>query len=286
MLIVIWIIGIAGIGLLLMVLLCAYYNHAITTEYYTVTKKGLPEAFKDCTIVMLSDVHQQEFGAGNHRLLERIKKEHPSFIVIAGDLLVKGEEVKAEKMLTLLEELVKICPVYYAPGNHEEKLEREVEEPFKEFLEAVNKTGVTYLANSSAYIAKDNEIIKISGLHLQKKYFAKFYERVEFEEKIMVELLGEKEDIYEILIAHNPNYFPIYATWGANLVFSGHVHGGVVVLPWIGGVISTTFELFPKYDFGKFTEKDSTMILSRGLGVHTIKLRLFNKPEISVVRFR
>ena len=100
-------------------------------------------------------------------------------------------------------------------------------------------------------------------------------------EKIkLLDMYGKE---YEIVLAHNPNYFDTYVQWGADLVLSGHVHGGSVILPFLGGVISTTYELFPKYDFGNFKRGKADLVLSRGLGMHTIKVRLFNRPEVSVI---
>ena len=98
------------------------------------------------------------------------------------------------------------------------------------------------------------------------------------------ELIGTADkDSFNVLLAHNPDYFPAYAQWGADLVLSGHVHGGMVRIPWWKGVVSPSIRLFPKYDGGKFEEGNSTMILSRGLGMHTIPVRLFNPAEIVVV---
>ncbi|MDE7197816.1 MAG: hypothetical protein K2O15_02920, partial [Lachnospiraceae bacterium] len=82
---------------------------------------------------------------------------------------------------------------------------------------------------------------------------------------------------------HNPVYFDAYEAWGADLVVSGHVHGGIMRLPVLGGVISPALTLFPKYDGGVFYEKESTMILSRGLSSHTLPIRIFNPGELIVI---
>lgn len=279
------VIFMAGILLCVIILLCIYYNEALKCEYYRVPKDKLPQAFWGSKIVMLADLHNHEFGKGNIRLLEKIKKESPDYIMIAGDMLVKGKNLKTELVQELLINLSKICPVYYAPGNHEEYLERNFSQEglYQKFVEEIEKCGVKYLLNQSCYIEKENQKIHVTGLHLPKKFFAKFYEKVTMEKKDLESLIGESKDCYEILIAHNPNYFTAYEKWGADLVLSGHVHGGIVILPFLGGVISTTYELFPYYDFGVFQSGDTQMILSRGLGTHTIKLRLFNVPEISVI---
>lgn len=83
-----------------------------------------------------------------------------------------------------------------------------------------------------------------------------------------------------ILIAHNPDYFEEYAKWGADLVLSGHVHGGIMRIPFLGGVLAPSYRIFPKYDGGVFKEGKSVMLLGRGLGSHTIQLRFFNPAEL------
>ena len=269
---------------LLLILLCVYYNESLKIECYFIPKEEVPAAFCGSKIVMLSDLHNHEFGKENIRLLEKIRKEQPDYIMIAGDMLVKGKKFEAKRMKTFFSELVGICPVYYAPGNHEAYLERLCPEHFyQKYIKEIEKIGVKYLANQSCYIEKDDQKIRITGLHLPKKFFGKFYEKVKMEKEDLEKMLGKSEDCYEILMAHNPIYFPVYKKWGANLILSGHVHGGTVILPFIGGVISTNYELFPKYDFGMFESEHVRMILSRGLGTHTIKIRLFNVPEISVI---
>lgn len=97
-------------------------------------------------------------------------------------------------------------------------------------------------------------------------------------------LLGKsRRDCFELLIAHNPDYFDNYAKWGADLTVSGHVHGGIMRLPVLGGVISPMLRLFPKYDGGLFEKDGRQMILSRGLGMHTIPVRIFNPGELVVI---
>lgn len=271
-------------AVLLILVLCKYYNQALQCEYYSVVDAQLPVEFDGMRIVLISDLHEHQFGRENEKLLHRILEQKPDSVMIAGDLLVKGTQLRAYTVMQFLEKLCREVPVYYAPGNHEEYLERECDEGgYEKYLADLEKIGVKYLANQTVEIAKDGAKLFVTGLHLQKKFFAKFYEKVSLQKEDIEELLGKKRDGYEILIAHNPTYFPVYSQWGANLVLSGHVHGGIIILPFIGGLISTTYQLFPKYDFGKFQEGGATMILSRGLGVHTINVRLFNKPEIAVI---
>ena len=102
----------------------------------------------------------------------------------------------------------------------------------------------------------------------------------------MKETLGEPaENAYRILLAHHPAYFETYAAWGADLTLAGHLHGGMVRIPGMGGVISPGWTLFPKYDHGIYHIEEKRMIVSAGLASHTIKLRINNPPELVVIDF-
>jgi predicted MPP superfamily phosphohydrolase len=89
-----------------------------------------------------------------------------------------------------------------------------------------------------------------------------------------------------LLIAHNPDYFEKYAQWGADLVLSGHVHGGIMKLPLVGGVIAPSYRIFPKYDGGIFRSGKTTMLLGRGMGSHTLPFRFFNPAELYAVTLK
>ena len=130
-----------------------------------------------------------------------------------------------------------------------------------------------------------NSQINILGLHLTDGYYKRFIKKP-LDRSYLNQLLGEaNEDEYNILIAHNPDYFDVYSDWGADLVLSGHNHGGLVRLPFVGGVISPRLRLFPKYDYGMFSDKHSTLILSNGLGAHSLKIRINNIPELVIINF-
>ncbi|NLP34346.1 MAG: metallophosphoesterase [Clostridiales bacterium] len=141
-----------------------------------------------------------------------------------------------------------------------------------------------------------NAKLLVSGLSLDMVYYLRRNQKAVQEHSILPNSskvveeyirarLGKKdEDIFHILIAHNPIYYEDYVSWGADLILSGHVHGGLVRLPFIGGLISPSVKLFPKYDAGMFTKDEKTMIISRGLGTHSNMPRIFNPPELVVVR--
>ena len=150
---------------------------------------------------------------------------------------------------------------------------------------ALREIGVERLVNSHTFLREHG--IVIYGSEIDKTYYKRFQVQP-MDRNYLKKLLGTPDShVYNVLIAHNPDYFPQYAGWGADLTVSGHVHGGIVRIPfWGKGVASPGVRLFPKYDGGLFYESDKTMLLSRGLGIHTIPFRLFNPGELWVVDFK
>lgn len=239
---------------------------------------------KNHTIVLLSDLHGKQFDKENRRLLSSIRKENPDLILIAGDMYTSKKHANTEEIATFVSSLTDICPVYYANGNHEQKtkLYPEVFGPiYANFADAIQKNGVHLLQNEKETLADDH--IVISGLEMDRAYYGK-PKKKKMADDYVASLLGNPENhMFQILIAHNPEYFEQYAAWGADLVVSGHVHGGLMKLPLLGGVISPRLVLFPKYDGGCFQIGSHTMILSRGLGTHTLPIRIFNPGELVVI---
>ena len=237
--------------------------------------------------VVLADLHNKCFGRGNERLLETVGACRPDCILIAGDMLTAKPGKSFETALHVLEELAKEYPVYYGNGNHEHRLKlypQNYGDMAEQYEAALQKIGVNRMINS--HVALQSHGIVIYGSEIDKFYYKRFKVQ-DMRPGYLKELLGEPEPaFYNVLIAHNPDYFPCYAEWGADLTVSGHVHGGIVRLPfWGKGIASPNIRLFPKYDGGLFHEKGKTMLLSRGLGIHTIPFRLFNPGEIWVVDF-
>lgn len=233
---------------------------------------------QDCKFVMLSDLHGKVYGKEHDKLIEDIRKLQPDFIVIAGDLITANAFSSIETGIVLIRELSKDYRIYYALGNHETKLRERAGEKYHELMDTMRQLGVEILADTSCELKEYN--ICITGLELERSYYARFKKQVISEEAVEKHVGKAKEDMCNILLAHNPNYFETYAKWGADLVLSGHVHGGIMRLPLLGGVISPSLELFPHYDGGIFRQDSSVMLLGRGMGAHTIPLRFFNPAEL------
>ncbi len=245
-----------------------------------------PKITKESTMAVISDFHECEYGKDNIRLLECLRKLGPDMIIIAGDWIEGGRKADCAKIMDFLKVLANEFPIYFGVGNHERKVLElgKYSEQRKRFVRGLQNAGVGLLRNEYKDIEDSN--IRITGLDLEKNYYRKVVRRPVPTEHLyeLVDLADESK--FNILLAHNPEHFTDYVTWKPDLIFAGHVHGGIIRLPGIGGVISPAYKFFPKYDAGVYEKDESRMLVSRGLGSHSIRLRVFNTPEILFVKLK
>lgn len=247
----------------------------------------LPNLKKSCRFVMISDLHNKVYGEKNEKVIKAIKKANPDFVVIAGDLITSHVNESMEPGVALINALSKHYKIFYALGNHETKIKLHPEKfgnMYDRLIKEIEHPNVKLLVNES-YVLPEYSIC-LTGLELERAYFARFKKK-KMEPGYLEKHIGNaKSSLCNILIAHNPEYFEEYADWGADLVLSGHVHGGIMRLPLLGGVIAPSYQLFPKYDGGVFREGKATMLLGRGMGSHTLPFRFFNPAELLVVTLK
>lgn len=263
-------------------------NHYIIKKYEIDTKLDKPVTF-----AFLSDFHCKEYGRNNERIIKELKDNNVDFICIGGDLLIGEKNASYKNAVNLLKGITKYWTVYYAYGNHEGRLERHEEKygtKMKEYLrdiyEAIgdNKANIYFLKDKSVTLSQQNIII--SGIDIDDEYYKKFRKQ-NMPEKYLEDKIGNPDNnAYNILLAHHPKYFNVYRKYGSDLVLSGHYHGGAVRIPGIGGIISTDGRIFPKNDRGIYKSDKTTMIVSGGLGGHTINIRVFNRPELVIVNLK
>ena len=252
---------------------------------YRICSQKLNGIKKEKKIIFLSDLHNRMYGEENERLLESIRNQHPDLILIGGDMLVRKDGNFYDKTVHFLAKLPGICPVYCANGNHEQKLKElpdKYEQSYEEYKKALTASGIHMLENASETVKLDEVPVKLSGLEIPLGAYARFGKK-ELSLKEITDRIGEHGDDYQILLAHHPGYMKEYRAYGADLILGGHYHGCVVQLPGIGGVISTNFTLFPKYSGGIYPEGEQIAVVSRGLGTHSVPLRLWNWPELIVL---
>ena len=262
----------------------SYDSNRFVLQKHGITDKRIR---KKVRAVVLADLHNKRYGKENERLLEAIRSQEPDFILIAGDLLTAKPRKSLKPAIQILTELSKDYPIYYGNGNHEHRLKLYPEKygnMSEEYGQALEELGIKPLVNSHVILAEYG--LGVYGAEIDREFYRRFWVR-KMPADYMGDILGQAgEELYTVLLAHNPDYFPQYAAWGADLVLSGHVHGGVVRVPFLDrGIISPGLRLFPRYDGGVYREGKSTMVLSRGLGMHTIYVRLFNPAELWVIEF-
>ncbi len=273
--------------LLLLTVWIIWGNKALELNSYTVSHKDIPSSFDGFCIVQVSDLHNTEIGKDNKKLIEKIKEAKPDIIVITGDL-IDQRRTDIYVALEFTAEAVKIAPCYYITGNHEPKALSEYEALKSSMIEQ----GVCVLENDSKYIEKDGQKIRISGLNDPFFYNKEDFTYTENDYGYTHEYLNTElpklanDDCYTVLLAHRPEYFDYYVENGAELVLSGHAHGGQFRIPFVGGVYVPSQGLFPKYDEGIFTEGNTTMIISRGIGNSVFPFRVNNRPEILSIKLK
>lgn len=257
-------------------------THFKKTFYRIKTRK----ITKDCRIILLADLHEKTYGKENADLIRAIDREHPDCIIMAGDMITAGREPDLNPVAKLIIALSKKYPVYYVMGNHELKLKGmpwRYKTRYEAFLHALESCGAIVLDNAGKYLPGTN--IKISGLTQDLSYYRK-RGKMQMDVSYVKRHLGVKDKYsYQILVGHNPEYGKTYADWGADLSLAGHYHGGFMRIPFSRsrGLISPKYMLFPNCAGGLVRYWKSCMIVSRGLGMHTLPLRIFNPGELVVV---
>ncbi len=259
--------------LLLIGLFFYWQNFAIQKEECIISCPKLPLAFEGLRIVHISDLHGRRFDGKS--LVQKTAQAEPQLICITGDLFEKEED------LPLLEELLpalcEIAPTYYVTGNHEWQLPK-----LSGILKDMEELGVHVLYNSYEVLEQEGERMIIAGVNDPCG---------PADQKPPQSLIQEihrdyGQDVFILMLSHRNDQLELWAELGVDLVLSGHAHGGVVRLPYVGGVFGTQRQLFPEYDAGLYRKGTTALYVSRGLGYSRVKLRLFNRPHLPVLELK
>ena len=238
----------------------------------------IPEAFNGFRIAQVSDLHNADFGENNVKLIELLSETDPDMIVLTGDL-IDSRHTDIEIALEFARQIIKIAPVYYVSGNHEARVPE-----YEDLKMCLAEAGVVILENQKVQITREGESITLMGIDdpsFREDYLFGDSESVA---RQAIEDLQNESDGYTVLLSHRPELFDLYVETEMDLVFSGHAHGGQFRLPFVGGLVAPNQGFFPKYDAGQFTEENTTMIVSKGVGNSIIPIRFNNRPEIVIVK--
>lgn len=248
-------------------------NSYFETDFFTVSDQGL----EPVRIVLLSDLHEAEFGKNNTDLVTRVRRLAPDIIAITGDM-VNQDDPDESVVIELCRQLVEIAPVYYSYGNSELYLIR-VEES-SDLDVKLSELGVNVLHNDFVTVEVNGNLLDIGGLDVSPQYFEEPYV-TRFWERYM-----ESEN-YRLLLCHYPNYFmdggPLENANAVDMALCGHLHGGQIILPRVGGLYHPSTGFFPELEEKVNYVGDTVVVTSRGLGNHSIIPRVNNVPEVVVI---
>ena len=266
--------------LVVLILWTLWGNTALEVNEYEVVSDRIPQGFEGFRIAQVSDLHNAEFGEGNEKLIQLLSQTDPDIIVLTGDL-IDSRHTDIEIALDFARLAIKLAPVYYVSGNHEVRVHE-----YEDLKIGLAEAGVVILENQKVQITREGENITLMGIDdpsFQEDYLFGDSESVA---RQAIEHQQNESDGYTILLSHRPELFDLYVDTGMDLVFSGHAHGGQFRLPFVGGLLAPNQDFFPKFDEGRFTEENTTMIVSRGVGNSIIPIRFNNRPEIVLVTLR
>lgn len=257
-------------------------GHFVTEELVFSSSKIKEPA----VLVFLSDLHDNTFGEKNEKLLKEIKRIHPDAVLIGGDTMVtKPGRADLSRTKELLQGISRLsCPVFYANGNHEQRMQRDrgvYGSMYDEFRKLLEEYQVNYLQNKTVQWRDD---IAVSGVDIAWKYYQDFHPDSMVPYYLARRLGKAESERFQILLAHSPLFFDAYAGWGADLSLAGHFHGGTIRLPGLGGVMTPQYQFFHPFCGGVFEQNGRWMLVSRGLGTHSINIRIGNRPQLAVIR--
>ena len=242
-------------------LFCALSIH---TEDWTVRSTRLPAAFDGLRITLLTDVHGSK---RTEPLVEAVAGSNPDLIAISGDLV---DEFSDLAMLEpLLTGLAEIAPVYYVTGNHEW-----ARKDTETVLKTIAACGVTVLRNEHLLLTREDQSVALVGIEDKNAYA---------DMKTPAQVMGQvPQGEFSLVLYHRNDSLDLWAGLEADVVLAGHGHGGLIRLPWIGGLLGVDRTLFPDDCEGLYEKNGTVLAVSRGAG----GMRLWNRPHIPTIVLR
>ncbi|MGY4690951.1 metallophosphoesterase [Salibacterium sp. K-3] len=245
-----------------------YDTNVFQTEHVTFATEKL-SAGASIRMLQISDLHNKQFGENNKPLLHAAEEADPDMIVVTGDLIDESTS-SMEPVLELMEKLTGVTEkIYFVTGNHEWDNPRT-----QSLLDGLREHGVTILDNTNTEVAVDDAVIHLAGI-------ADHYTN---HHNLDQAFQGMNSAHYTVLLSHAPLVVENEESARADLVLSGHTHGGQIRFPFIGGLVSPGEGFFPRYDKGTYPlDSGSRLYIDSGLGTSVIPIRFLNQSQMTVV---
>lgn len=265
-----WILPVLAI---LVVLTLIALDERLTLRTYTVAS---PKLTAEVRLAVVTDFHSSDNA---EEVAAMVASCAPDAVLLVGDLFDDDTANRpTERTLSLMRQLSAQYPCYYVSGNHE-AWTGEMDALYQQTEEA----GVTVLRMSSGVLTVRGQRIALCGI--PDPYEMVFSGAPDTEEQLRQALEDVDSADFTVLLAHRPELLTKYAQFPFDLVVSGHAHGGQVRIPGVlNGLYAPNQGWFPKLAGGAYTQDGTTLIVSRGLAVRTRLPRIFNRPEVVLVR--
>ncbi len=264
-------------AVILTALFVRWDNTALQVTHFEPVFAGLPEGFDGCRLAVLSDLHGARFGPGNADLFAAVAEAAPDYIFYLGDLEDRHRGPREGYAEETARGLSAIAPLYYVTGNHEWAIG-----DVPELKKRLAASGARVLTNEFVTLERNGDTVVLAGIDDPNGYADQ-----KTPEQVAAEIYAAQGDPFWMLLAHRNNEFAErYSLLGADLVLSGHGHGGIIRLPFTDGLLSVERTFFPSYTAGLYEENGSALFVTRGLGNSGPTFRLFNRPEVAVVTLR
>ena len=277
---------------LVLAMVCSLFGAAFAAEEETATPYVIPDVDGKVVILHTNDTHGADldeegtsFGMAG---VAQLKKDFEAagadvLLVSAGDSIMGKPLVSADQGKSAIEFMNAAGYDAMTVGNHELDLPPAV---WEQLRQTIAQSGCRLLQNQTISLEMPGSVpLYLAGADLAYGVYRdenrKFRNLQPYTAADLENDLGRRRGC-TVLLAHNPLLLDSYAGWGADLVLCGHVHGGLVRLPFLGGVLSPERKFFPKYDKGLYEKDGTKMYVSGGIG----KPRLCNPPEINLIHLK
>lgn len=248
-------------------------NHSPMLTKTTVVCADTPQELIGLRIAHISDFHNTNYPNDGQAIIDMIQQEQPHLIAITGDL-IDSYRPNCERSLDFTRRLMEIAPVYYVTGNHEGRLEEE----YPAFEKELIQQGVHVLRNRQELIEYNGYSFRIVGIDDPRNVSDTSAEQ----EALLLHFISQFEvetAPFTLMLSHRPEGFDAYCEANMDLVLTGHNHGGIVRLPFLGGLYAEG-TLFPEHDSGLFYKDQTVMFVHRGSGNNSVTFRVNNRPEV------
>jgi len=259
--------------LIIILAITAFYNGLVIRNYSLSTDKFAQG--ESIRAVLISDLHSHIYGNNQNKLIEKISRQNPDIILLAGDIADDHMPIAGTELLLL--GIKDVAPVFYVSGNHE-CWSGDIDS----IKNIVKSYGVTVLEGGYEEVIINGVTVTIAGVDDPERVRYERYSTGKSTWEVFDELAVK--DQFKILIAHRPERIEEYKRYTFDLVVSGHSHGGQVRIPLLlNGLFAPNQGLFPKYAGGMYKHDNLTHIVSRGVSFDPLLPRIFNPPEVVVI---